>query len=345
MLLINSFIFEDLLSKKLLPKSGNVRLNRKKSKVGEFIYLKDSLRKVGLKVKNNIFQILAQCFLITLFLVTLTSALVINEFTVDPKTDWDGSGNATSSDEWFELYNSGNSAINLSGWVLVLNDSIDESQLLEGIIQPNGYFIILNPTGIQNNDGQLILYNALGGLVDSLAYGNWNDSNLSDNAPDGNSNNQLDECLARIPNGIDTNMGSNDFVKTSCTFGTENGLLPSNQQELNVTIASAITFQVLPRNLEFGLVQPGSQNNPALNGPIVFNITGSTTNVNVEITEVTGFPFEQGLKIDNEPALGKFWTILYSSPIKTAIPTLDIPKNAPAGNNKGTIVYTVTGII
>ncbi len=147
-----------------------------------------------------------------------------------------------------------------------------------------------------------------------------------------------------MPNGIDTNIDANDFVKIKCTYGMENGVTPPNQQDLNVTISGIIIFQVLPRNLEFGSVQPGSFDNPALNGPIVFNITGSTTDVNVEVTEVTGFPFEQGLKIDGEPALGRFWMILYASPIQTAFPTLDIPEDSPAGNSKGKIVYTVSGI-
>ncbi len=117
-----------------------------------------------------------------------------------------------------------------------------------------------------------------------------------------------------------------------------------NHQGLDVTITGVIVFKVLPRNLEFGLVQPGSQNNPALNGPIIFDITDSSTDVHVEVIEVISAPFNTGLKIDGSPALGKSWTISHLSPILTAIPTLDIPPQISPGNKLGTIVYTVTGL-
>jgi len=126
----------------------------------------------------------------------------------------------------------------------------------------------------------------------------------------------------------DTGIDKNDFIKTECTYNAENGVTPQNQQDLNVTITGTVAFQVLPRNLEFGFVQPGSQNNPATNGPIIFNITGSTADAQVEITEVFGFPFNQGLKIDGQPATGSFWIINYTSPIQIAFPTLDIPEDA-----------------
>ena len=278
-----------------------------------------------------------------LFFTTFSSAILINEFTVDPQTDWDGSGNATSSDEWVELYNEEQNPINFSGWSLALIDGSNATQNLTGTIQPGAYKIILNPIGTQNNDGQLLLYNSAGDLVDAVTFGSWDDGNTDDNAPNGNADSTSNECLARIPNGFDTNNDAANFQKTRCTFGAENGVLPPNEQELNVTIAGRIVFHVTPRGLEFGVVQPGSFNNPALNGPIVFNVTGSGADVNVEITQIIGFPFEEGLRIDGNLALGSFWAIPASSPIRTAVPTLDVPLDAPPGNNQGTIVYTISG--
>ncbi|MBU0760248.1 MAG: lamin tail domain-containing protein [Nanoarchaeota archaeon] len=277
-------------------------------------------------------------------LSTFSSAVVINEFTVDPQTDWDKDGSiSTTKDEWFELFNDGNTTIDLTNWTVFLNDNTNATEFLEGTILPGEYLTILNPEGSQSNDGQLILYNSLDQLIDSVTYGDWDDGNESDNAPDGNANDYTDECLSRMPNAQDTDNDKNDFIKTRCTYGSENGITPPNEQSLLVTIAGRIVFDILPRQLNFGIVQPGSTDNPALNGPIIFNVTGSEQDVNVEITNVTGYPFEDGLRIDNNPALGSHWFIPYTSPIVNATPTLDVPEEAPPGQAEGTIVYTVTG--
>lgn len=289
-------------------------------------------------------KIFLQIFLITLLFAAIASSVKINEFTVDPQTDWDGSnGTVTSSDEWIEIYNDELSPVNLTDWKLSMIDGSPANQTLTEIIPAEDYLVILNPTGDMSQSGQLILYDSLGNVVDSVTFGTWNDSDVSDNAPDGNADGQSDECLARIPNGQDNGVDSDDFQKVKCTYGAENGVLPQNEQGLNVTISGKIVLTILPRWLEFGMVQPGSTNNPALNGPIIFNATGSDDDVNVEITAVSGFPFEQGLKIDGGAPVGKLWTVLHSSPIKTAVPTLDIPADAESGSNQGTIEYMITG--
>lgn len=282
---------------------------------------------------------------VILLLTPLTSAIVINEFTTDPQTDWDGNGAVSNDkDEWFELFNDENLTIDLTNWTLVLNDSSDEFHRLSGTIKANSYFTILNPQGSQINDGQLILLDNANNVIDSVSYGKWNDTNSLDNAPDGNANDKYDECLARIPNGHDTNSDINDWQKTRCTYGSENGITPPNEQDLNVTITGMVVFKILPRNLEFGFVQPGSQNNPATNGPIMLDATGSTADAMIAVTNVFGFPFEEGLKFDGQLAFGQSWTIHQNDPILEITPTLDIPEDAPAGNNRGTITYTISGL-
>ncbi|MBU0978108.1 MAG: lamin tail domain-containing protein, partial [Nanoarchaeota archaeon] len=252
-------------------------------------------------------------------------------------------------------FNPSNQTIDLTNWTIVMNDSTSNStpysvETLLGTINSGHYKVILNPEGSLNNNGQIMLYNNLGQLIDSVTYGAWDDGNLLDNAPDGNADSYLDECLARIPNGQDTNIDSVDFIKTECTYGLENIILLPNEQTIGVIIAGKIVFKVFPRNLDFGIVQQSSTNNSALNGPITFDVNGSTTDVNVEITNVTGFPFEEGLKIDGHNALGSSWLLICLlnqgecnfNPV-WAFPTLDVPEDAQPGNNKGTITYTVTG--
>src|SRR3989338_7099570 len=103
-------------------------------------------------------------FLILVFLVLfipLSSAAVkINEFVVEPQTDWNSNGNITGSDEWIELYNTGPIEINITGWNLTLNDSSPAIETLNGIILNNSFFILLNPTGSLNLNGQLLLHDS-----------------------------------------------------------------------------------------------------------------------------------------------------------------------------------------
>ncbi|MFH1803123.1 MAG: lamin tail domain-containing protein [archaeon] len=283
---------------------------------------------------------------LTILLTSLSSAIVINEFTVDPQTDWDNSGSATVSDEWIELYNPSNQTLNLTGWTIVMDDSLTTNasiEFLDKTLPPFSYTVILNPEGTMSMSGQIIIYNELDQLIDSVTYGTWDDGNPIDNAPDGGADSYADECIARIPNGQDTDIDSDDFIKTECTYNAENDIIAPNEQNLIVTIAGRIVFNVFPRLLDFGLVQPGSFDNPATNGPIIFDVTGSEQDVNVQITNVTGFPFEDGLKIDGSPALGASWFIPFTNPIVNATPTLDIPSDAQAGQAEGTIIYTVTG--
>lgn len=149
-------------------------------------------------------------------------AVLINEFVVDPQSDWDGDGGIDSGDEWIELYNPSINSINLDGWKLNLIDSSNASQALQGFIAPQDYVIILNPNGSQSNDGRIELVDSVGNLVDAVSYGNYGDGDILDNAVDGNAIALYDECLARYPNGVDTNHDNDDFVKMFCTYDAEN---------------------------------------------------------------------------------------------------------------------------
>lgn len=300
-----------------------------------------------------------QVAVIFLFVLACASALKINEFTADPQTDWDESGTVTSSDEWIELYNDGASTVNLTGWSIIINDSISTNATIHHLnesISQRSYTVIMKPEGGLNNNGQIQLYNNLGVVVDSVTYGTWNDGNLSDNAPDGNADNISNECLARIPNGQDTDSDVNDFMKMACTYRAENSdtnqsnQTSENQQSLNVTIGDIIALRIYPTTLNFGVALPGTNNNPSLSGPIVFDANGSNTNVNVEVNSVSGFPFEQGLRVDAKIPTDISWQLeciqngFYCTyNLKTAIPTLNVPAGSIAGTNQGTVTYLVTG--
>jgi len=184
----------------------------------------------------------------------LLSSVYINEFVVDPQTDWDTSGSITTSDEWFEFYNDGVSDVDLIGWNLSLIDTTSITEPLSGIVPAGGYYTLLNPTGSQNMDGQIILYDNNGTLIDSVTHGSYDDGNTSDNAPDGNANDINDECLARDPNGVDTGVDSDDFIKTKCTFNSSNSLVivddgihnvPSEYATIQEAIDTAVDGDVI----------------------------------------------------------------------------------------------------
>ncbi|TKJ17059.1 hypothetical protein CEE44_00805 [Candidatus Woesearchaeota archaeon B3_Woes] len=158
--------------------------------------------------------------------LTAYTTVVINEFVVKPRTDWDNNSAIGVADEWFELYNPTMHNINITNWNLSLIDGSNATELLEGVIPSRDHLIILNPSGSQSNNGMLVLYDNLGEIIDQVTYGNYDDGNTTDNAPDGYSTDPSDECVFRIHDGIDTNIDSDDFHKGPCTFNATNNRLP-----------------------------------------------------------------------------------------------------------------------
>lgn len=147
--------------------------------------------------------------------------LYVNELVPDPQQDWNGSGSVTTLDEWLELTNLGVNPISLAGMELRLIDTTPESMMLDsyGSIAPNGRLVVINPPGMQNDNGRIELYNTITGtLVDGFSYGNW-PGNIW-NVPNGNATGISDESISRFPEG------SNYFSKTTATYGTPNVSAP-----------------------------------------------------------------------------------------------------------------------
>jgi hypothetical protein len=146
----------------------------------------------------------------------------LNEFVVDPQRDWNNSGSITPSDEWFELYNLGSSSVDLTNWRLELIDGTPSTQTLEGIIQGRGYTVINDPVGSQGISGRIELYDSSNNFIDGVSYGNWDDGDISNNAPIGNSlNGIVDESLFRTSY---TRVDSVDWRLGEATYGISNGI-------------------------------------------------------------------------------------------------------------------------
>lgn len=145
--------------------------------------------------------------------------VVINELVSDPADD---------EVEWIELYNNADREIDLTGWWL--EDGSKAKTKLSGIIKAGGsgrYQIIEQPKGNLNNSGDLVmLYTSDSRLIDRLAYGDWDDGNLNDNAPVAHD----PDSLARLSDGYNTFNNADDFAVTDRTTKGSSNLIQTQEE-------------------------------------------------------------------------------------------------------------------
>ncbi len=85
---------------------------------------------------RNVCQISMTVVFLPVLILSISTAsqsqVMINEFMPDPATDWDGDGEVNyRDDEWVEIKNRGDSAVDLSGYLLA--DGIEEPQWRYGL--------------------------------------------------------------------------------------------------------------------------------------------------------------------------------------------------------------------
>lgn len=163
--------------------------------------------------------------------------VVINELRNDPGDD---------EDEFVELFNKSGSTISLVGWSL--EDGSEAKTLLDGTIQPQGFFVVSEPKGKLNNSGDIvILRDPTGREIDRVVYGGWNDGQVSDNAPLAENG----ASLARDADGVDTNNDGNDFsVTINVTKGSKNSIVADSMQSTVRTVGTTIVLNELLPNPE-----------------------------------------------------------------------------------------------
>lgn len=87
--------------------------------------------------------------------IVYPSTVIINELLPRPKSDWNSDRKVNTSDEWVELYNTGKSEVNLTGWILRdTMGSVREYHFPNGtIIYPKSFLVFYKSlTGITLND-------------------------------------------------------------------------------------------------------------------------------------------------------------------------------------------------
>lgn len=111
--------------------------------------------------------------------VTRAGAVRLNELLPNPRaTNWDRRGRANAQDEWIELYNPGQRAIDLAGWTIAVQTP--GAQLSQGYrfgrrsaIGPGAYLVLYQRDTqlvLDDRTATVRLLDADGRLVDSVTY-------------------------------------------------------------------------------------------------------------------------------------------------------------------------------
>ncbi len=190
---------------------------------------------------------------------SLKGQVLINEVITDPEQDWSSGGFADSApggaagtdDEWIELYISSN-GLDLTGWTI----EVDDTSPFSGDLTNTGafdvsnyigsgsftntaigdYLILGNPDGggTINNTVTVILRDNTATIIDQVEIASGSGTMFT-----GFANSVNDESVCRIPNGQDTDVEVDDFVKTRATLGTTNS--PSGTVLINEVVTTPRT--------------------------------------------------------------------------------------------------------
>ena len=148
--------------------------------------------------------------------------LIINEFCSNPEV---------GQSEWIELYNPTNEEIDLSEYTI--EDNLAPPKNLGSVLVPGNSYKVLNRGSVGgftfnlNNTGDILVLKKLTVIVDQVAYGNYNDGFLDDNA----SVPEKGKSISRIPSGYDSDNDKSDFRQVTSTNGAEN-MLPIYSKDI-----------------------------------------------------------------------------------------------------------------
>lgn len=153
---------------------------------------------------------------------SLPGIVVFNEVVADPE----------SGPEWVELFNKTDNTVDLTGWQI--KDGYDTKTDLSGSLAPKSYLVIDDLKSSLNNSGdQLILIDNYQVVIDQMAYGNWDDGNINNNALKASDPNSL----ARIGNSQDTNDDFADWQLTSVLTKNAANIFLNSTDQLTATVS------------------------------------------------------------------------------------------------------------
>ncbi|MBI5254259.1 lamin tail domain-containing protein, partial [Candidatus Falkowbacteria bacterium] len=102
---------------------------------------------------------------------TAIGAAVISEFVADP---------SSGDKEWVEMYNNSASVIDLTDWTIEEGSGL-KTKLSGGL--GFGAYMVFERASLNNSGDIILLKDSTDQIIDKVAYGNWDDGNVADNAP------------------------------------------------------------------------------------------------------------------------------------------------------------------
>lgn len=209
--------------------------------------------------------------------------IVINEVA------WAGT-TENANDEWIELYNNSNNAVDLSGWIIE-DDTTTIYEILSGEIPAHGFFVIEDKEevisdltanaviglSLANTGDSLVLKNTTGEVIDSvnISGGTWYSGDSTTKT-----------TMERVDPNLDGNIASNWASAIS-----NNGKHGSGGSLINGTAGSA-------NSVYAGGVQVFMEANGE-------SSAGATINVNVKLPNSEGL-YAYGMDIIYDPAILRF---------------------------------------
>ncbi len=195
-------------------------------------------------------------FVLVMGVLPLISVLSWSQTIVINEVAWGGTA-ANSADEWIELYNPLEEAVDLTGWTLTFgNVSIDLGAGVETLLKPGGYFLLertddetvsdidadLIYTGGLNNDGMLIeLLAPTGKVVDTANAGQesgWAAGSDKDSDLPYATMERIDSLAVDTPDNWCSNAGT-----LTCGHDVEGNTLNGTPKAKN---AATIVFETVP---------------------------------------------------------------------------------------------------
>ncbi len=195
-------------------------------------------------------------FVLVMGVLLLISVLSWSQTIVINEVAWAGTA-ASYYDEWIELYNPLQEAVDLTGWTLTFGDvSIDLGAGVETLLEPGGYFLLersdddtvsdidadLIYKGTLNNDGMLIeLLDPTGEVVDTANAGEepgWAAGSDKDGDLPYATMERIDPLAADTPDNWRSNEGT-----LTCGHDAEGNTLNGTPKAKN---AATIVFETVP---------------------------------------------------------------------------------------------------
>lgn len=138
--------------------------------------------------------------------------------------------------EWIELYNKSDYDLDLTGWTIEDNtgDTFGNGRGIQKLdfvsIPSHTYYVLIQGGHFKfqlNNSGDIIILKQKGEIIDKVAYGDFEDGNINDNAPCP----KTGESIGRFPNSQDSDNDLTDFIIFNLPTPGKENLKATQQQE------------------------------------------------------------------------------------------------------------------